>query len=571
MASIIRIKRSSGTAKPASLNWGELAYVTGIGSFGGTNQYKDRVFLGDDGSNCNPVAGHFYTSMMEHEAGKLTGVSNTRNSDGGVVAILDSNRKIDEWNVDNLTLNGNTFSSTNTDGDIVINPNGSGDIMVPDDTKIAFGGGSDGNSAPQAFIRYDEVGDDRLEIGSDVDSVGKVKFTNETQATTSSNGSVLFAGGIGIAKNAVVGGDLIVSGGNTKLGNIRIQNNIIASLAGADNTIFIDPYPDGLSNEGNVIIKGNLQVDGTTTTVNSTQSTVNDPIMTVGDVTSSRTVFATIASGVSTAILDDVTGIAQNDLVQGTGLPNSGLTTVTAINTSAKMITFTGTTTSGISTGAQFTITHATDTNTDRGLSFKYNTGIGTANTSEGFFGLDDSSIASSTAGTGNHGTHGDNSRRWTYVPDATISASVVTGTKGFLDVKGIYYQSGNFSSGGVVWFDSEGLQRSTNAPASPTITSKQVLTAVTKVVLTMPGNVTLAQGDIVKQASTNAFGVVESAVNAATSVPLVGVEGTFNNSNTLIREGQSGGTASLAAPSSVSTTYVNKPHWTSTLDGGTF
>jgi len=43
MASIIRIKRSSGTSKPASLNWGEMAYVTGIGSYGGTNQYKDRV------------------------------------------------------------------------------------------------------------------------------------------------------------------------------------------------------------------------------------------------------------------------------------------------------------------------------------------------------------------------------------------------------------------------------------------------------------------------------------------------------------------------------------------------
>ena len=571
MASIIRIKRSSGTAKPASLNWGELAYVTGIGSFGGTNQYKDRVFLGDDGSNCNPVAGHFYTSMMEHTAGTLAGVTNTRNSDGGIVAILDSDRKIDLWNVDNLRLDGNQFSSTNTDGDIVVNPNGSGDVVIPDDTKLSFGGGVNGTADPDAYIRYDETGQDKLEIGSDDDTKGRVVFTNATQATSNTDGSVSFAGGIGVAKNAVVGGDLIVAGGNSKLGNIRIENNIIASLQGADNTIFIDPYPDGLSNEGNVIIKGNLQVDGTTTTVNSTQSTVNDPIMTVGDVTSTRTVFATIASGVSTAILDDVTGIAVNDLVQGTSLPNSGLTTVTAINTGVKMITFTGTTTSGISTGAQFTITHATDTNTDRGLSFKYNTGIGTANTSEGFFGLDDSSIASSTAGTGNHGTHGDNSRRWTYVPDATISASVVTGTKGFLDVKGIYYQSGNFSSGGVVWFDSEGLQRSTNAPASPTITSKQVLTAVTKVVLTMPGNVTLAQGDIVKQATTNAFGVVESAVNAATSVPLVGVEGTFNNSNTLIREGQSGGTSSLAAPSSVATTYVNKPHWTSTLDGGTF
>jgi len=571
MASIIRIKRSSGTAKPASLNWGEMAYVTGIGSYGGTNQYKDRVFLGDDGTNVNPIGGHYYTSMMEHTPGNLTGVTNSRNSDGGIVAVLDSSRKIDEWNVDNLTLNGNQLSSSNTDGDIVFNPNGSGDIVVPDDTKIAFGGGINGTSAPQAFIRYDEVGDDHLEIGSDVDSVGKVKFTNATQATNTSDGSVVFAGGISVAKNAVVGGDLIVSGGNTKLGNIRIENNIIASLAGADNTIFIDPYPDGLSNEGQVIIKGNLQVDGTTTTVNSTQSTVNDPIMTVGDVTSSRTVFATIASGVSTAILDDVTGIAQNDLVQGTGLPNSGLTTVTAINTSVKMITFTGTTTSGISTGSQFTITHATDTNTDRGLSFKYNTGIGTANTSEGFFGLDDSSIAASTAGTGNHGTHADDSRRWTYVPDATISASVVTGTKGFLDVKGLYYQSGNFSTGGVVWFDDKGLQRSTNAPASPIDTSKQILTAVTKVVLTMPGNVTLAKGDIIKQASTNAFGVVESAVNAGTSVPLIGVEGTFNNSNTLVREGQSGGTSNLAAPSSVATTYVNKPHWTSTLDGGTF
>ena len=571
MASIIRIKRSSGTAKPASLNWGELAYVTGIGSFGGTNQYKDRVFLGDDGSNCNPVAGHFYTSMMEHTAGTLAGVTNTRNSDGGIVAILDSDRKIDLWNVDNLRLDGNQFSSTNTDGDIIVNPNGSGDVVIPDDTKLSFGGGVNGTADPDAFIRYDETGQDKLEIGSDDDTKGRVVFTNATQATTNTDGSVSFAGGIGVAKNVVVGGDIIVSGGNAKFGNIRIENNIIASLAGADNTIFIDPYPDGLSNEGNVIIKGNLQVDGTTTTVNSTQSTVNDPILTVGDVTSNRTVMVTVQSGVSTVIVDQVTGIAVNDTLLHANFSASGITTVTAINSGAKMLTFQGTTTAGISTQTAITVVHATDTNTDRGLSFKYNTGIGTANTSEGFFGLDDSSIASSTAGTGNHGTHGDNSRRWTYVPDATISASVVTGTKGFLDVKGIYYQSGNFSSGGVVWFDSEGLQRSTNAPASPTITSKQVLTAVTKVVLTMPGNVTLAQGDIVKQASTNAFGVVESAVNAATSVPLVGVEGTFNNSNTLIREGQSGGTANLAAPSSVATTYVNKPHWTSTLDGGTF
>ena len=43
MASIIRIKRSSGTAKPASLNWGEMAYVTGVGQFGGVNQVSDKA------------------------------------------------------------------------------------------------------------------------------------------------------------------------------------------------------------------------------------------------------------------------------------------------------------------------------------------------------------------------------------------------------------------------------------------------------------------------------------------------------------------------------------------------
>ena len=545
MASIIRIKRSSGTAKPASLNWGEMAYVTGIGSFGGTNQYKDRVFLGDDGTNVNPIAGHFYTSMMEHAAGSIAGVTNSRNSDGGIIAILDSDRKVDLWNVDNLRMDGNEISSQNTDGNIVLNPNGTGSVIIPDDNKLGFGGGADGLSTPDATIEYDENGLDELRFaGSDV------RFTNP---------------------RVIIEGKFINSGDST-FDKIKIKDNVISSISGSDNKIFIDPFPDGLSNEGDVIIKGNLQVDGTTTTVNSTQSTVNDPILTVGEVTSVRTVMQTVASGVSTAILDDIVGIAQDDLVAGTGLPNSGVTTVTAINASAKMITFTGTTTAGISTGSQFTITHATDTNTDRGLSFKYNTASGTTNTKDGFFGFDDSSIASSTAGAGNHGTHGDDSRRWTYVPDATINASVVTGTKGFLDIKGIYYQSGDFSSGGVVWFDSDGLQRSTNAPASPVTTSKQVLTAITKNTLALSVAITAAAGDIIKQDTTGAFGVVESGVTGATSVNLIGVEGTFNTTNNLRKEGNSGSIANLSSvPNTVSVIYTNKPHWTSTLDGGTF
>ena len=542
MASIIRIKRSSGTAKPASLNWGEMAYVTGVGQYGGTNQYKDRIFLGDDGTNVHPVGGHYYTSMMEHTPGALAGVTNSRNSDGGIVAVLDSSRKIDIWNVDNLTLNGNTLSSTDTDGDIIFNPDGSGEVMVPDDTKLGFGGGANGTASADATIEYDENGTDELRFaGADV------RFTS-----TKVN----------------IDGDLVVAGGNAKLGNIRIQDNIIASLSGQGNKIFIDPFPDGLSNEGDVIIKGNLQVDGTTTTVNSTSTTVNDAIMVVGDTTSTRTVMADISSGASTVVLDSVIGINVNDILVHSSFSLSGITTVSNVNTGTKTLTFQGTTIAGITSTTQISVTHATDTNTDRGLGFKYNVGVGTANVKDGFFGFDDSSIASSTAGTGNHGTHGDNSRRWTYVPDATISNSVVAGTKGFLDIKGIYYQSGDFNSGGVVWFDSEGLQQSTNSPQAPVPTSKQVLTAITKNTLSnLSANITAAAGDIIKQDTTGAFGIVETGVSGSTSVNLIGVEGTFNTTANLRKEGNSGAIQNLASvPNTVTVVYTNKPHWTCLL-----
>jgi hypothetical protein len=545
MASIIRIKRSSGTAKPASLNWGEMAYVTGIGQFGGVNQYKDRVFLGDDGTNVNPIGGHYYTSMMEHEPGKLAGQTNSRNTDGGLVAILDNNRKIDIWNVDNLTLDGNTLSSTDTDGDIIFNPNGSGEVMIPDDTFLGFGGGSDGTGAADSKIEYDENGDDQLKF-----SGADVKFDTG---------------------RVIVGGQLVVAGSNATLGEVQISSNSIQTL-GSTTKLFIDPFPDGLSNEGDVIIKGNLQVDGTTTTVNSTQATVNDPILSVGDATSSRTVMQTVNAGASTVVVDSVIGINVNDTLQHASLSLSGITTVTNVNAGSKTLTFQGVTLAGIATGQQLTVTHAIDTNTDRGLSFTYNVGVGTANAKEGFFGFDDSSIASSSAEAGNHGTHGDDSRRWTYVPDASISNSVVSGTKGFLDIKGIYYQSGDFNSGGVVWFDSDGLQRSTNNPQSPVVTSKQVLTAITKNTLALNAAITAAAGDIIKQDTTGAFGIVESGVTGSASVNLIGVEGTFNTSNNLRKEGNNGAIANLSSvPNTVTVVYTNKPHWTSTLDGGTF
>ncbi len=560
MSSIIRIKRSSGTAKPSSLLWGEQAYVTGIGSYGGLNQYKDRIFIGDDGSNVNPVGGYYYASMMEHAPGAIAGVTNTRNSDGGIVAVLDSDRKVDEWNVDNLKLDTNTLSSSNTDGDIILDPNGSGEVVIPDDTFLSFGTGKD------TKIEYDENGTDKLRF-----SGSQISFDNTTESTDKDTGSVIFEGGVGIEKNLNIGGDLDVGGsvsvgalGSAEIGHIRIKDNIISSSSASNDKIYIDPFPDGLSNQGDVIIKGNLQVDGTTTAVNSTNVTVNDPIFTIGDVTSERTVMSTVAVGANQITIDSVVGINTGDTVSGSAsLPNSGLTTITAYDTAGKTITIQGTTTAGITTQTQLTITHAYDTNTDRGIAFNYNVGVGTANAKTGFFGyVDTDSNTNSNAPEG----------AWTYVPDGAINNSTVSGTRGYLDIKGIYYQTADYNTGGVVYFDSNGLQTSTNAVASPVDTSKQILTAITKITLGLPSNVTLVKGDIVKQDTSNAYGVVESAVNNAASIPLIGVEGTFVTNQNIRKEGNNGSVQNLSViPNDVTTNYTNKPSWTSTLDGGTF
>lgn len=579
MASIIRIKRSSGTTLPGSLQWGELAYIAGISSASGTNQYKDRIYLGDDGSNVRSVGGRYYTSMMDHVPGTIDGQSsaNNRNSDRGVIAILApaansglagaESLKVDQWNVDNLRIDLNTISSTNTDGNINLDPNGIGSVRIPDDTYLVFG---DDNNVS---MRYDEATDDRLEVeGADWFYAPGVQLTvaDTTNSTTKDTGALVVEGGVGIEQDVNIGGTINI-GGHLILDSIKIKDNVISTLAGTTELI-LDPFVDGLSNEGTVIIKGNLQVDGTTTSVNSSTVDINDAIIVLGDVTSVRTVMTTVIAGVSTIRLDSVVGINTGDIISGNAGLNAGAAnTVTAYDTSNKIITLTDPTISGIATTSQLTITHAFDTNTDRGIGFNYNTSSGTSNNKIGFFGLDDSSIADSTATVNNHGTHADDSRRWTYVPDATISNNLVSGTKGFLDVKGLYYQSGDFNTGGVVWFDSTGLQRSTNAVASPVITSTQILTAITKITLTLPSSITVSTGDIIRQDTSNAYGVVETG-GTISSVDLIGVEGTFVNTQNIRREGQNGTITNLSIiPSTVTNIFTNKPHWTSTLDGGTF
>ena len=124
MASIIRIKRSSVSGNPTTLGAGELAYsaLTDNGSNGG-----DRLYIGIGTETAGNAANHFviggkyFTDMMDHTRGTLTANS---------AILVDANSKIDNLKVDNLDLNGNSITSTNSNGDINIQPNGTGAVNL---------------------------------------------------------------------------------------------------------------------------------------------------------------------------------------------------------------------------------------------------------------------------------------------------------------------------------------------------------------------------------------------------------------------------------------------------------
>jgi len=125
MASIIKIKRSGVTGQPTSLKLGELAvsYLIGTQSNGG-----DRVYIGtggvDGSGNANDISvigGKYFTDMLDHVAGTVTASS---------ALIVDASRKLNELLVDNITIDGNTISTTNTNGNLVLDPNGQGKVDV---------------------------------------------------------------------------------------------------------------------------------------------------------------------------------------------------------------------------------------------------------------------------------------------------------------------------------------------------------------------------------------------------------------------------------------------------------
>ncbi len=476
MASNILIKRSTGATAPGTITYGELAVT--IGGNGTQANADDRLFVGDNNGAAQIVGGKYFTDMLDHVAGTLTGSS---------AVIVDSNSKIDQWKVDDIDLNANVITTGTTDTDLILRANGTGKIVVEDGQELEFGTTGDvefsfndsdavldikrvagtpdlriaddmklnfGNTK-DASIRYDETTSDKIQVeGADWNyGTGvQVNFADDTDASNVDTASVTFDGGVGIAKTAYIkdlnvddnttlgtaagdsltvnatttfqngvtfNGTTTIAGTTSQTGEfsidqLKLDGNIISTTSGTE--MIIDPFPAGGDAEGLVIIKGDLQIDGTTTTVNSASMSVNDPTIELGDPTTVLTSEGSTASGSTTIVVDKVTGLTAGDAITAaSGIPGS--TTISSINVNTKTLTLSQATNATIAAGTTLTVTRSADDALDRGVKVHYYDG-GAAKF--GFFGYDRTGGA-------------DGAGAWTFIENATDNNTVfgVTGQRG--------------------------------------------------------------------------------------------------------------------------------------------
>lgn len=128
--STIKLKRSATTGTPANLAQGEVAYsyLTGTQSNGG-----DRLYIGTgtetngQAANLDVIGGKYFTSMLDHTVGTLTASS---------ALLVDSSKKVNEFFVDDLKLDGADISSTAANTDISLSPNGTGKVQINSNATI---------------------------------------------------------------------------------------------------------------------------------------------------------------------------------------------------------------------------------------------------------------------------------------------------------------------------------------------------------------------------------------------------------------------------------------------------
>jgi len=187
MATIIQIKRSSGTTAPSTLKLGELAYTYGTGTQGNNG---DRLFVGEggvdgngDANNITVIGGQYFTDKLDHVDGTLTASS---------ALLVDSNKAIDEFIVGNSATVGGTikFNEGSNNGSNFIALKAPNAVTATTTFTLPDGDGSTGQ-----FLKTDGSGNLSFDTLSTSFTLSADTGTNDTFNTSE---TLTFTGGEGI-------------------------------------------------------------------------------------------------------------------------------------------------------------------------------------------------------------------------------------------------------------------------------------------------------------------------------------------------------------------------------------
>ena len=341
MASIIRIKRSSTAGNPTTLGAGELAYsaLTNNDSNGG-----DRLYIGigtetaGDAANHIVIGGKYFTDLLDHTRGTLTASS---------AIITDSSSKINNLKVDNLDLDGNTISSTDTNGNILLTPNGTGKTVV---TNLHIG---DTSTTLAEFI-YDTVG------GAVTGTANQIAVTNSDVGNTSIISLVdttVIAGSYG--SSTAIPTFTVDSKGRLTAASTAAISTTLSLNAGGSTSATVALGTDNLTFTGGTGITTSVAKASTTSTLTIAIDS------TVATLTGTQTLTnKTIAAGSNT-----ISGLTNTNLSGSAGITNANLanssvtigsTTVSLGGTSTSLAGLTSATFAGSTSGTTQILSGAT-------------------------------------------------------------------------------------------------------------------------------------------------------------------------------------------------------------------
>ena len=199
MSTVIQIKRNATTTAPGTsdLVVGEMAYAYDASNDGAGAKLYIEAVNSSSAAVIHAIGGKYFTDLLDHTAGTVTASS---------ALIVDSSKKLNELLVDNVTIDGNDISSTNSNGDLTLTPNGTGivDINKNDGFKLPVGTTAQRSASPvQGQIRYNSTlssfegysGSAWGSLGGTIDVDQDTKITTEESAGSDEDQIKFFTAG----------------------------------------------------------------------------------------------------------------------------------------------------------------------------------------------------------------------------------------------------------------------------------------------------------------------------------------------------------------------------------------